>query len=55
MSITVQEAEKLVKEVLDPHVGKSLGSAKAVKAVSLEGGVLKVELSLGYPARTLGK
>ncbi len=55
MSITVQEAEKLVKEVPDPHVGKSLGSAKAVKAVNLEEGVLKVELSLGYPARTLGK
>ncbi len=34
---------------IDPYLGQSLGDAKSVASVTLEGGVLSVELVLGFP------
>jgi ATP-binding protein involved in chromosome partitioning len=33
----------------DPYLGQSLGDAKSVESVTLSGGVLRVELVLGFP------
>ncbi|MDE2259385.1 MAG: iron-sulfur cluster carrier protein ApbC [Betaproteobacteria bacterium] len=54
MAITEMEVEALVKDQIDPNTGRSLGSAKAVRQVKVEGGAVTVSLVLGYPARTLG-
>ena len=54
MAITDKEVEALVKDQIDPNTGKTLGSAKALRQLKVEGGAVTVDLVLGYPARTLG-
>ncbi len=44
-------AEKL-KGVIDPHNGKDLVAAKAVKNISVEGAQVRIDLVLGYPAKS---
>ncbi len=44
-------AEK-VAEIIDPHSGKNLGDARAVKDVSVTAGQVKINIVLGYPAKS---
>lgn len=54
MATAERDMETLVKELVDPNTGKTLGSARAVQQVQVAGGAVSVDLVLGYPARTLG-
>jgi ATP-binding protein involved in chromosome partitioning len=46
---TIQEA---LKAIIDPNTGKDYVAGKSVRAVSVSGGVVQVEIELGYPAKT---
>jgi len=41
---------EVVEKVIDPHLGKNLGSQRCVKEATLSDGVARVILQLGYPA-----
>lgn len=44
--------EEKLKGVVDPHSGKDLITAKAVKDITTDGGRLKIDIVLGYPAKS---
>ena len=52
MSLTVESVQNALKNVLDPHTGKDFVSTRALRNVSVEGGVVRAELVLGYPAKS---
>jgi ATP-binding protein involved in chromosome partitioning len=45
----VTEFRERLGTYIDPYLGQSLGDAKSVASVTFEGGVLSVELVLGFP------
>ena len=45
------QVETALKEVIDPYLEQDLVTAKAVKAIKIEGGRVSVEVVLGYPAK----
>ncbi len=51
MSISQADVEALLKELIDPYLGRDLVSAKAVKNIAVKGDEAKVEIMLGYPAK----
>lgn len=51
-SIERADVEKLLSTYIDPNNGADLVSAKAVKAIAIEGANVSVKLELGYPARS---
>ncbi|MDD9858420.1 MAG: iron-sulfur cluster assembly protein, partial [Gammaproteobacteria bacterium] len=44
--------EEKLKAVIDPHTGKDLVAAKAVKDIAVNGDGVKIDIVLGYPARS---
>lgn len=44
--------EQLLKTFIDPHTGMDLMSAKSIKAIVIDGNNVKVNVVLGYPAKT---
>jgi ATP-binding protein involved in chromosome partitioning len=50
MSISKQQIETALGEVIDPHMETDLVSANSVKAVEIDGANVSVTLVLGYPA-----
>ncbi|BCG65064.1 MAG: ATP-binding protein involved in chromosome partitioning [Methyloprofundus sp.] len=44
--------ENLLKNIIDPNVETDLVSARSVKAITVEGGSVVVNLELGYPAKS---
>jgi ATP-binding protein involved in chromosome partitioning len=46
---TIQDA---LKALIDPNTGKDYVAGKSVRAVSVSGGAVQVEIELGYPAKT---
>ena len=42
--------EAAIKEYSEPHLGRDLMSAKAVKSIDIEGDQVKVKVLLGFPA-----
>jgi ATP-binding protein involved in chromosome partitioning len=53
MTITEESVRALLKQVLDPVLGKDYVSAKEIKAVRVDGKDVAVEVVLGYPAKSL--
>jgi ATP-binding protein involved in chromosome partitioning len=51
MSATREQVEEAIKGYVEPHLGKDLVKAKCVKDIDIDGGVIKVNLVLGFPAR----
>jgi len=52
--LTTPDAEAVrlaVARLIDPHTGTDLDSARAVRAVGIDGGRVAVDLRLGYPAQ----
>ena len=41
-----------LSQLIDPNTGKDFVSSKALKKLSVEGGQVNLEVSLGYPAQT---
>ncbi|MCZ6578937.1 MAG: P-loop NTPase, partial [Gammaproteobacteria bacterium] len=50
MSISKQQIETALGEVIDPHMETDLMSAASVKGIEIEGDNVSVTLVLGYPA-----
>ena len=44
--------EKKLKGVVDPHTGKDLVTARAVKDITIDGDKVKISIVLGYPAKS---
>ena len=47
-----EAVEEKLKGVIDPHTGKDLVAAKAVKDIAVDGGKVKISIVLGYPAKS---
>ncbi|MDA8361826.1 MAG: iron-sulfur cluster carrier protein ApbC [Gammaproteobacteria bacterium] len=45
------QIETALKEVIDPYLEQDLVSAKAIKAIRVDGGQVTVDVVLGYPAK----
>jgi len=51
-SIEKTDVEKLLSTFIDPNNGADLVSAKAVRAIAIDGANVSVKLELGYPAKS---
>jgi len=49
--ITREQIEEALKGYIEPHLEKDLISAKMLKGVSIDGGKVKLEVVLGFPAK----
>jgi ATP-binding protein involved in chromosome partitioning len=47
---TKDQVEAALARVVDPHIDSDLVAAKAVKNIAIDGGSVKIEVVLGYPA-----
>lgn len=50
--VSREQVEAALKQYIDPHTEKDLFSSKSIKDVSIQGGAVKVQVVLGYPAKT---
>jgi len=50
--ITRDSVENRLKTVIDPHTGKDLVTAKAVKNITVADGRVSIDIVLGYPAKS---
>ena len=51
MSVSSQQVEVVLKEIVDPYLGTDLITAKAIKRLAVDGGAVVLEVELGYPAQ----
>jgi len=49
--VTKEQIEEAIKGYVEPHLGKDLVTAKMIKEVGVDGGTVKVEVELGFPAK----
>jgi ATP-binding protein involved in chromosome partitioning len=49
--LTKEQIEASIKEYIEPHLGSDLVSAKAIKDIAIDGGKVKVDVVLGFPAK----
>lgn len=52
MSITTDAINAALKSVIDPNTGKDFVSSRNIKELSLENGVVRFAVELGYPAKS---
>ena len=52
MSVTVQTIADALQGLIDPHTQLSYGSAKALKNITVQGGDVRLDLELAYPAKS---
>ena len=52
MSITEQQIQAALKEVVDPNTGKDLVTSRAARNIRLDGGDVTLDVELGYPAKS---
>lgn len=52
MSITAEDVKAALTTVLDPNTGKDFVSSKEARNIKVEGGVVSLDIELGYPARS---
>jgi ATP-binding protein involved in chromosome partitioning len=52
MSVTEQQIQAALKEVVDPNTGKDLATSRAVRNIRLDGGDVTLDVELGYPAKS---
>ena len=53
MAITREQVEAALDTVVDPDTGRSYAAGKTIKAVTIEGATVSVDVVLGYPAKTV--
>ncbi|HEC16762.1 MAG TPA: iron-sulfur cluster carrier protein ApbC [Sedimenticola sp.] len=49
--VTQDQVKEAIKGYTEPHLGKDLVSAKAVRDIAIEDGKVRVEIRLGFPAK----
>ena len=52
MSVTEQQIQAALKEVVDPNTGKDLSTSRAARNIRLDGGDVTLDVELGYPAKS---
>jgi ATP-binding protein involved in chromosome partitioning len=52
MSITAEQVKAALATVIDPNTGKDFVSTRAVRNVVVDGGTVRFDVELGYPARS---
>lgn len=52
MSLTVESVNEALKNLIDPNTGKDFMSARCVRTVSIADGNVRLEVELGYPAKS---
>lgn len=52
MSTTQQKILETLQTVTDPNIGQPFARGKGVKSLEIQGGVVRLELELGYPAQS---
>ncbi|MGE5169742.1 MAG: iron-sulfur cluster carrier protein ApbC [Rudaea sp.] len=52
MAVTEADVQQCLKQVVDPNLERDFVSAKSVKKVTVDGGQVTVDLTLGYPAKS---
>ena len=52
MAVTEQAIMGALQSVIDPNTGKDFVSSKCIKAFSIDGGHVRFDLELGYPAQS---
>lgn len=50
-SVSPQQVEDKIKEYVDPYLETDLVSSKSVKDIKIDGGKVKVDIALGFPAK----
>ncbi|MEW6312806.1 MAG: iron-sulfur cluster carrier protein ApbC [Pseudomonadota bacterium] len=53
MSISEQEVQAALKELVDANVGKDYVSSKAVRNIKIDGNNVALDIMLGYPAKSV--
>ncbi len=51
-SFTQSDVENALTQVLDPNVGKDLVGAKSIQKIEVDGSLIRISISLGYPANS---
>lgn len=49
--VTREQIEKAIQDYVEPHLGRDLVSAKAVKEIKIDGGAVEVAFEVGFPAK----
>ena len=52
MSITEQQVQSSLKDLIDPNTGKDYISGKEARNIKVDGNAVTLDILLGYPART---
>lgn len=52
MSITLEQVNDVLRQLIDPNTGKDLVSSKSARQVRVKDGSIDVEVELGYPAKS---
>lgn len=53
VSVTKEQVEDTLKNVIDPNMGKSFVASKAVKEIGVDGDKVTIKIELGYPAMSM--
>ena len=53
VSVTQQQVEAALGELIDPNTQKDFVSSKSVKSIKVEGGAVTVDVVLAYPAKSV--
>jgi ATP-binding protein involved in chromosome partitioning len=52
MSVTIEAVKAALAQVIDPNTGKDLISSKSAKNIQIDGGKVRLDVELGYPAKS---
>ncbi|MDR3482549.1 MAG: iron-sulfur cluster carrier protein ApbC [Burkholderiaceae bacterium] len=52
MSVTIEAVKAALAQVVDPNTGKDLISSKSAKNIQVDGGKVRLDVELGYPAKS---
>jgi ATP-binding protein involved in chromosome partitioning len=52
MAVTEADVQQCLRHVVDPNLDRDFVSAKSVKKVTVDGGHVSVDLTIGYPAKS---
>jgi len=52
MAISEQQVQDALRQLIDPNTRKDYVTGKAVRSVKVDGGMVAVEVQLGYPAKS---
>ncbi|MGH8786704.1 MAG: iron-sulfur cluster assembly protein, partial [Cupriavidus necator] len=52
MSVSTEQVTEALRTVIDPNTGKDLVSTRSARNIRVDGGVVSLEVELGYPAKS---